>query len=125
MKIALMNEFSQASKNAIIFNELVAATAHQGHTIFNVGMCDDNDHRLTYVHLGIISAILLNSRSVDFVITGCGTGQCIPIIYLCKQVGICWFDAITTSNSRECVQCHQCPLSCTTAGNNEINRSAV
>ncbi|HCU2267044.1 TPA: RpiB/LacA/LacB family sugar-phosphate isomerase [Escherichia coli] len=75
MKIALMNEFSQASKNAIIFNELVAASAHQGHTIFNVGMCDDNDHRLTYVHLGIISAILLNSRSVDFVITGCGTGQ--------------------------------------------------
>ena len=75
MKIALMNEFSRASKNAIIFNELVAATAHQGHTIFNVGMCDDNDHRLTYVHLGIISAILLNSRSVDFVITGCGMGQ--------------------------------------------------
>lgn len=75
MKIALMNEFSQASKNAIIFNELVAATTHQGHTIFNVGMCDDNDHRLTYVHLGIIAAVLLNSRTVDFVITGCGTGQ--------------------------------------------------
>lgn len=75
MKIALMNEFSQASKNPIIFNELKAVTARQGHDAYNVGMDGDNDHRLTYVHLGIMGAILLNSKAVDFVIAGCGTGQ--------------------------------------------------
>jgi len=75
MKIALMNEFSQAAKNAIILNELTTTTSKQGHTVFNVGMSDDNDHRLTYVHLGIIGAILLNSKAVDFVVAGCGTGQ--------------------------------------------------
>jgi len=31
--------------------------------------------RLTYLHLGIQAAILLNSKAVDFVVTGCGTGQ--------------------------------------------------
>ncbi|WP_416305484.1 RpiB/LacA/LacB family sugar-phosphate isomerase [Neptunicella sp. SCSIO 80796] len=75
MKIALMNEFSQASKNAAVLQELQAVGAEQDHRIFNVGMSDDEDHRLTYIHLGIMAAILLNTKAVDFVISGCGTGQ--------------------------------------------------
>ncbi len=38
-------------------------------------MSHDNDHRLTYIHLGIIASLLLNSKAVDFVVSGCGTGQ--------------------------------------------------
>jgi len=75
MKIALMNEFSQASKNAAVLQELQAVGAEQDHRIFNVGMSDDEDHRLTYIHLGIIASVLLNSKAVDFVVAGCGTGQ--------------------------------------------------
>lgn len=75
MRIALMNEFSQASKNAVVREQLEAVAKEQGHEIFNVGMKDDDDHRLTYIHLGIISALLLNSKAVDFVVSGCGTGQ--------------------------------------------------
>lgn len=75
MKIALMNEFSQAGKNPIILEQLNAVAQEQGHQAFNVGMNGDNDHRLTYIHLGIIAGLLLNSKAVDFVVTGCGTGQ--------------------------------------------------
>ena len=75
MKIALMNEFSQAAKNATVLKELQAVAQEQGHDVFNVGMSDDNDHRLTYIHLGIIASLLLNSKAVDFVVSGCGTGQ--------------------------------------------------
>ncbi|MFM2479316.1 RpiB/LacA/LacB family sugar-phosphate isomerase [Celerinatantimonas sp. MCCC 1A17872] len=75
MKIALMNEFSQAAKNPIILKELQGVASEQGHQVFNVGMNGDNDHRLTYIHLGIIASLLLNSKAVDFVIAGCGTGQ--------------------------------------------------
>lgn len=75
MKIALMNEFSQAAKNATVLKELQDVAAEQSHSVFNVGMSDDNDHRLTYIHLGIIASLLLNSKAVDFVISGCGTGQ--------------------------------------------------
>ena len=75
MKIALMNEFSQASKNAIVLQQLKAVAAEQNHTVYNVGMSDDNDHYLTYIHLGIMASLLLNSKAVDFVVSGCGTGQ--------------------------------------------------
>lgn len=75
MKIALMNEFSQASKNPIVLEQLEAVASEQGHTVYNVGMNGDNDHRLTYIHLGIIASVLLNSKAVDFVVAGCGTGQ--------------------------------------------------
>lgn len=75
MKIALMNEFSQANKNAIVLEQLHSVAGEQGHSVFNVGMDGDNDHRLTYIHLGIMASLLLNSKAVDFVVTGCGTGQ--------------------------------------------------
>lgn len=75
MKIALMNEFSQAAKNAPVLEQLEAVAAEQGHTVFNVGMDGDNDHRLTYIHLGIIAGVLLNAKAIDFVVSGCGTGQ--------------------------------------------------
>ena len=75
MKIALMMENSQAGKNSVVLNELNKVVSAQGDTVFNVGMSDENDHHLTYIHLGIIASILINSKSVDFVVTGCGTGQ--------------------------------------------------
>ncbi|MFC3025303.1 RpiB/LacA/LacB family sugar-phosphate isomerase [Vibrio zhugei] len=75
MKIALMMENSQAAKNATILNELNTVTEPLNHDVYNVGMCDDNDHHLTYIHLGIMASLLLNSQAVDFVVAGCGTGQ--------------------------------------------------
>jgi ribose 5-phosphate isomerase B len=75
MKIALMQEFSQAPKNPVILQQLEAVAAEQGHQVFNVGMDGENDHRLTYIHLGIIAGLLLNAKAVDFVVAGCGTGQ--------------------------------------------------
>lgn len=75
MKIALMSEFSQAAKNPIVLEQLQAVAAEQGHEVFNVGMDGDQDHRLTYIHLGIMASLLLNSKAVDFVVSGCGTGQ--------------------------------------------------
>ncbi|MGJ8693571.1 MAG: RpiB/LacA/LacB family sugar-phosphate isomerase [Thalassotalea sp.] len=75
MKIALMMENSQAGKNSIVLNELEGVVKPLGHEVFNVGMNDENDHHLTYIHLGIQASILLNSKAVDFVVSGCGTGQ--------------------------------------------------
>ncbi|MCS3433453.1 RpiB/LacA/LacB family sugar-phosphate isomerase [Klebsiella sp. BIGb0407] len=75
MKIALMMENSQASKNAIILKELQAVASEKNYPVFNVGMSDEQDHHLTYIHLGIMASILLNAKAVDFVVTGCGTGQ--------------------------------------------------
>lgn len=75
MKIALMMENSQAAKNAVVLNELKTVVEPLGHTTYNVGMSDEQDHHLTYIHLGIMASLLLNARAVDFVVAGCGTGQ--------------------------------------------------
>lgn len=75
MNIALMMENSQAGKNALVLTQLEAVAADNNDAVFNVGMQDDQDHHLTYIHLGIMASILLNARAVDFVVTGCGTGQ--------------------------------------------------
>ena len=87
MKIAVLNEFSQAPKNNIIVNELKKVVEPMGHEVYNAAMevplstedvpeaYTEENPRLTYLHLGIQAALLLNSGAVDFVITGCGTGQ--------------------------------------------------
>lgn len=75
MKIALINENSQASKNELIYNTLKNVVEKYGHTVDNYGMLDGNDLPLTYVQNGLLAAILLNSGAADFVITGCGTGS--------------------------------------------------
>ncbi|HIF9160914.1 TPA: RpiB/LacA/LacB family sugar-phosphate isomerase [Photobacterium damselae] len=75
MKIALTMENSQAAKNEIVLKELQYVAEQSGDQIFNVGMCDAEDHHLTYIHLGIQASILLAAKAVDFVFTGCGTGQ--------------------------------------------------
>ena len=76
MKIALINENSQAAKNPIIVDTLNKVVEPMGHTVYNYGMYSAEDEaQLTYVQIGILSAILLNSKAADLVITGCGTGE--------------------------------------------------
>lgn len=75
MKIALMMENSQASKNSTILQQLTEVAEPLDHQVFNVGMSDENDHHLTYIHLGIMASLLINTKAVDFIVAGCGTGQ--------------------------------------------------
>lgn len=76
MKIALINENSQAAKNAQIESTLKKVVEPMGHTVYNYGMYSADDSvSLTYVQCGILAAILLNSGAADYVITGCGTGE--------------------------------------------------
>ena len=76
MKIALINENSQAAKNEMICATLKSVVEPMGHEVFNYGMYSAEDtHQLTYVQNGILAAVLLNSGAADFVITGCGTGE--------------------------------------------------
>lgn len=76
MKIALINENSQAAKNELIYNTLKKVAVPLGHEVDNYGMYTATDKEwLTYVQNGILAAVLLNSKAADYVITGCGTGE--------------------------------------------------
>ena len=76
MRIALINENSQAAKNALILEALRGVVEPMGHTVDDYGMYTAEDKaQLTYVQAGILGAILLNSGAADYVVTGCGTGE--------------------------------------------------
>lgn len=78
----MINEFSQASKNSTVIGCLKDVVEPMGHTVYNTGMNSEDavlqlgqPGYLTYLNIGVQAALLLNSGAVDFVVTGCGTGQ--------------------------------------------------
>lgn len=76
MRIALINENSQASKNPLIEATLRKVVEPMGHTVDNYGMYTADDAcQITYVKAGLLAGILLNSGAADYVVTGCGTGE--------------------------------------------------
>lgn len=75
MKIALINENSQASKNKIIYDALKKVANEKEYEVFNYGMENSEENNLTYVQAGLLAGILINSKAADFIVTGCGTGE--------------------------------------------------
>lgn len=72
MRIAILNETSAADRNA----DILAALEGRGHTLINAGMTRNGvQPELTYIHTGLMAAILLNLGKADLVVGGCGTGQ--------------------------------------------------
>ena len=72
MRIAVVNETSAAHRNA----DILAALQGRGHDVVNAGMKESGARpELTYIHTGLIAALLLDLKRVDFVVGGCGTGQ--------------------------------------------------
>lgn len=72
MRIAVINETSAANRN----RDILAALEGRGHEIINAGMTEPGAKpELSYIHTGLMTAILLNLNRVDFVVGGCGTGQ--------------------------------------------------
>ena len=72
MKIAVINETSAADRNG----DILAALDGFGHTVINVGMKKNGEKpELTYIHTGLLAALMLNTGAADLVVGGCGTGQ--------------------------------------------------
>ena len=82
MRIALINENSQKKKNAFILDVLERVAIKYGHQVFNYGVSEDKDSSIDYVGAGLLAGILLNSHAVDFVITGCSSGEGVLLLSL-------------------------------------------
>jgi len=72
MKIAVIIEGSTKHRNA----DVMKALEGMGHEVFNLGMKNiEGEPDLTYMETGLLTALALNLKVVDFVVGGCGTGQ--------------------------------------------------
>jgi ribose 5-phosphate isomerase RpiB len=72
MRIAVVSEVSAVAQNIAV----VSVLESRGHEIVNAGMKSSQDKpELTYIHTGLLAALLLNTDRADLVVGGCGTGQ--------------------------------------------------
>ena len=66
MRIALINENSQAAKNALVERCLREVAEPLGHVVDNYGMYTAEDEcQLTYVMAGLLAGILINSGAAE------------------------------------------------------------
>lgn len=75
MKIAVIQASSQKDKNDIIFQCAQKAVERLGYEIINFGIFKDESVSYSYIETAIQISLLLESRAIDFAITGCSSGQ--------------------------------------------------
>ena len=74
MRIGVIQASSQATKNQIIY-DAVLKYAPKKSEVINFGCTMKENEKYSYIEISILVGILLASRIVDFVVTGCSSGQ--------------------------------------------------
>jgi ribose 5-phosphate isomerase RpiB len=75
MKIGVIQASSQSDKNKILEKSVKMAVSNQDHQVINFGVFDNETLSYSYVQIALCISMLIESKSVDFVITGCSSGQ--------------------------------------------------
>lgn len=73
MKIGVILASSQTEKNKLLY-DLVSKYSRDSEAI-NFGCFEDEDQRYSYIEISLLVGLLLASGSVDFIVTGCSSGQ--------------------------------------------------
>ena len=73
MKIGVIQASSQAGKNSLIYNT-VRKYAPEAEVI-NFGCTEEEQEQYSYIEISLLAGMLLASGAVDFIVTGCSSGQ--------------------------------------------------
>ncbi|WP_408072447.1 RpiB/LacA/LacB family sugar-phosphate isomerase [Butyrivibrio sp. JL13D10] len=73
MKIAVIQATSQINKNGLLL-DAVKKYAKESEVI-NFGCTDSDRDSYSYIEISVLIGLLLASKAVDFVVTGCSSGQ--------------------------------------------------
>lgn len=74
MRIGIIQATSQKDKNEILEEYVRQAVTSKGEVV-NFGIFSNSDVKLSYVQISLAIALLINSGAVDFIVTGCSSGQ--------------------------------------------------
>ena len=74
MRIGIIQASSQAAKNQMIY-DAVSKYAPKKTEIINFGCTMEEKENYSYIEISILVGILLASKTVDFIVTGCSSGQ--------------------------------------------------
>ena len=73
MRIGVIQASSQAGRNDLIFRTVRQAAA--GAEVINFGCRPGEEERYSYVEIALLAGLLLAGGAVDFIVTGCSSGQ--------------------------------------------------
>ena len=73
MRIGVIQASSQKDKNEILFYNTKKFAV--GHEITNFGCTNSDKNTYSYVEIAVMIGMLIGSQSLDFIITGCSSGQ--------------------------------------------------
>ncbi|MEY8516699.1 RpiB/LacA/LacB family sugar-phosphate isomerase [Lachnospiraceae bacterium 29-84] len=75
MKIAVIQASSQKGKNKMLYQCVEKIAQAKGWEAVNFGVFPEEEVELSYVQTALLISMLLESKAVDFVVTGCSSGQ--------------------------------------------------
>ncbi|WP_252244889.1 MULTISPECIES: RpiB/LacA/LacB family sugar-phosphate isomerase [unclassified Clostridium] len=75
MKIGIIQASSQKNKNDLLYNCVKKVVKDKGYEVINFGVFKDEECEYSYIEIAICISILLESKAVDFIVTGCSSGQ--------------------------------------------------
>lgn len=75
MKIGVIQASSQKDKNQLLYKCTMEAVEKYGYETINFGCFEDESAIYSYIDIALEVSLLLSSESVDFIITGCSSGQ--------------------------------------------------
>lgn len=73
MKIGVIQASSQCEKNMLLFEAI--CNYAKGHSVTNFGCFVEEQMQYSYIDISIEIGLLLASGAVDFIVTGCSSGQ--------------------------------------------------
>ena len=74
MRIGVIQASSQAAKNQIIYDAVLKYAPKESEVI-NYGCTMEEREEYSYIEISVLAGILLASKTVDFIVTGCSSGQ--------------------------------------------------
>lgn len=75
MKIGIIQASSQKDKNSIIESCVKEAIDLKQHEVINFGVFPEDEFQCSYIETAFAISFLLESKAVDFIVTGCSSGQ--------------------------------------------------
>ena len=75
MKIGVIQATSQSMKNELLYHCTVKSVEKHRYEVINFGCYEDESCHFSYIEIAVMISMLLSSKSIDFVVTGCSSGQ--------------------------------------------------
>ena len=74
MRVAVIQGTTRRNMNSLLF-ESVKKAAQSSDEVLNFGIFEEENEQYSYVEIAILISFLMESGAVDFVVTGCSSGQ--------------------------------------------------